>query len=125
MPKLPRGIKNPSDPTNELPIEDEIVEENTPTDVTQDVAPATPAYSTINTEVSESPRVTPAVTIIAPDLTTPEKVTAQSNVKVRCRYDHSCTVAGVKYSFKKGVVQTVPLNVKKVLERADLLLPLN
>ena len=69
----------------------------------------------------------PAVTFIKqPDtIEKVEKVTAQTKVRVRCRYDHNCSVGGVRYTFKKGVVQLVPLNVKKVLERADLLIPVN
>lgn len=45
------------------------------------------------------------------------------NVKVRLRYDHSCCVAGEYYDFKAGKVYIVPRNVKKILSRADLLIP--
>lgn len=45
------------------------------------------------------------------------------NVKVRLRADHSCCIAGEYYDFKAGKVYIVPRNVKKILGRADLLIP--
>lgn len=46
------------------------------------------------------------------------------NVKVRTNCDHRCSIGGVWYDFKKGVQQSVPDEVKTVLLRAGLLMPL-
>lgn len=48
----------------------------------------------------------------------------QKRVKVRLKKDHKCNIGGEWYVFKEGVRQDVPENVKNILGRADLLLPL-
>lgn len=63
----------------------------------------------------------PAVDIIKPDLTKPAPEPPPKNVKVRLRQDHTCTIGGEKYALKKNMVYPVPLNVKVILERANLL----
>ncbi len=45
-------------------------------------------------------------------------------VRILPRTDHSCVIGGVRYTLTKGVQQNVPLNVKEILAKADLLLPL-
>lgn len=45
-------------------------------------------------------------------------------VRILPRTDHSCVIGGVRYTLTKGVQQNVPLNVKEILSKADLLLPL-
>lgn len=46
------------------------------------------------------------------------------NVKIRMRVDHKCTIAMERYDLKAGKTYTVPLNVKRVLNKAGLLSPL-
>lgn len=46
------------------------------------------------------------------------------NVKIRMRVDHKCTIAMERYDLKAGRTYTVPLNVKRVLNKAGLLSPL-
>ena len=85
------------------------------------------------TSVSE-PEEMPEV-VIVPTITEPEKVTIKAavidnskfpddKVKIRLAQDHTCTIGDTKYNFEKRKVYDVPLNVKKVLERANLLAPL-
>lgn len=45
--------------------------------------------------------------------------------KIRMRVDHKCTVAMVKYDLEKGKTYVVPDNVKRILNKAGLLAPLN
>lgn len=45
-------------------------------------------------------------------------------VKILPKVDHSCVIGGTRYTLKKGVQQNVPLDVKNILSRNDLLLPL-
>ena len=54
-----------------------------------------------------------------------EKKEPEANVKIRMREDHRCTIAMVRYDFKKGKLYTVPANVKRILNNAGLLAPLN
>jgi hypothetical protein len=54
-----------------------------------------------------------------------EKKEPEANVKIRMREDHRCTIAMVRYDFKKGKLYTVPVNVKRILNNAGLLAPLN
>lgn len=49
----------------------------------------------------------------------------EANVKIRMRENHRCTIAMVRYDFKKGKLYTVPANVKRILNNAGLLAPLN
>ena len=52
------------------------------------------------------------------------KETAPSNVRVATKRDHSCTIGGVHYHFFKEKQQLVPVAVKDILLRADLLMPI-
>lgn len=45
-------------------------------------------------------------------------------VKILPKTNHTCVIGGVRYTLKKGVQQNVPLDVKSILTKADLLLPL-
>lgn len=47
-----------------------------------------------------------------------------SKVRVKTNVDHTCTIGGTRYIFKKGVQQNVPEGVKDRLLRAGLLMPL-
>ena len=46
------------------------------------------------------------------------------NVRILPRTNHSCVIGGTRYTLRKGVQQVVPLEVKNILAREDLLLPL-
>lgn len=46
------------------------------------------------------------------------------NVRVLPKTDHTCVIGGERYFFKAGVQQNVPLEVKEILAKADLLSPL-
>lgn len=46
------------------------------------------------------------------------------NVKIRMRVDHKCVIAMERYDLKAGKTYVVPLNVKRVLNKAGLLAPL-
>ena len=48
----------------------------------------------------------------------------QEKVRIRMREDHQCTIAMVRYSFKKGRCYDVPPNVKNILNKRGLLDPL-
>lgn len=50
--------------------------------------------------------------------------TIERNVKICPKVNHSCTIGGVKYHLEKGKQVNVPLNVKTILMKADLLMPL-
>lgn len=61
------------------------------------------------------------------EITMEENITQKAPVKsVRIcpSEDHSCSIGGVRYFFKKGVCQNVPLEVKEILVKAGLLSPL-
>ena len=53
-----------------------------------------------------------------------ESTPASRNVKVRLKRNHSCVIGGERYNFEGGKQVSVPENVKAILMRADLLLPL-
>lgn len=53
-----------------------------------------------------------------------ESTPAVRNVKVRLKRNHSCVIGGERYNFEGGKQVSVPENVKAILMRADLLLPL-
>lgn len=51
------------------------------------------------------------------------KLTAPKTVKIKLAKDHNCCIGGQRYYFKAGEVYDVPVNVKSVLSRGDLLRP--
>lgn len=55
-------------------------------------------------------------------MATPKK---EGTVKIRMRVDHRCTIAMVRYDLKKGQTYIVPENVKRILDKAGFLAPLN
>lgn len=46
------------------------------------------------------------------------------NAKILPKENHSCCIGGVRYYLKKGVQTNVPIEVKEVLNKAGLLMPL-
>lgn len=42
-------------------------------------------------------------------------------VKIKTKVNHKCTIGGVPYRFVAGVIETVPQEVKDILNRAGLL----
>lgn len=60
------------------------------------------------------------VTLVA-NTTKPIEV---KNVRVMLKRDHKCHVGGVWYTFKKDKQYNVPENVKGILKKSNLLLPL-
>lgn len=53
-----------------------------------------------------------------------EQKSAVKNVKILPKEDHNCSIGGVRYYLRKGVQQSVPEEVKAVLLKSNLLLPL-
>ena len=45
-------------------------------------------------------------------------------VRILPKKDHTCVIGGERYFLKSGVCQNVPLEVKNILTKADLLSPL-
>lgn len=103
--------------TSDLEVKQE--EDKTP------VAPA-PVAPAVNPSPAPAPAPTPVVNVNTPtDSGSASAVQAVSTMKrVRLRNSHNCSIGGVRYSFKKGEVVSVPENVRRVLAEADLLLPL-
>lgn len=56
---------------------------------------------------------------------TSKSVRKPGNVRIKMREDHKCTIAMVRYDFKKGECYHVPENVKRILDEHGLLAPLN
>lgn len=53
-----------------------------------------------------------------------EQKSAVKFVKILPRADHNCVIGGTRYFLKKGVQQNVPAEVKEILMKSDLLMPL-
>ena len=68
----------------------------------------------------EQPVVIEEVKMVETKNTTP----IERNVKVRLAVNHTCCVGGIRYHFEKNKVYNVPLNVKTILAKADMLKPL-
>lgn len=49
---------------------------------------------------------------------------AVKNVKILPKENHSCCIGGVRYFLKKGVHTNVPQEVKDILNKSGLLMPL-
>lgn len=49
---------------------------------------------------------------------------AVKNVKILPKENHSCCIGGVRYFLKKGVQTNVPQEVKDILNKSGLLMPL-
>lgn len=65
---------------------------------------------------------------IATDFTAteePPKVEEPQMARIRLAKDHRCNIGGTAYYFEKGKVYDVPVGVKRVLKRGDLLRPLS
>lgn len=75
----------------------------------------------------EAPETNTSPVATAPTVTFEDKASkapVQKNVKVCLRVNHSCTIGGVTYHFVKGKQTNVPADVKAILLKADLLMPL-
>lgn len=94
--------------------------ESPSTEIVTESTPSSPVEETPVTVVPEVPEKTPVVTFDDKASTVP----VQKNVKVCTRVNHSCTIGGVTYHFVKGKQTNVPANVKAILLKADLLMPL-
>lgn len=75
--------------------------------------------------VEEEKVETPTLKVDTSKAKVDEKKEPEVNVKIRMRENHRCTIAMVRYDFKKGKLYTVPANVKRILNNAGLLAPLN
>lgn len=53
-----------------------------------------------------------------------EQKSAVRNVRVMLKSDHTCSIGGTRYFFKKGVCVNVPQEVKDILNKSGLLMPL-
>lgn len=89
------------------------------TPVTEEDRATSSAESTPNEEPQE--KEAPAITFTASDEV---KVAPQRDVKIRMSVSHVCSIGGKRYSLEKGKTYNVPENVKSILLRAGLLLPL-
>lgn len=96
-----------------------IDEDNTSVEDVKDVAikqeenPVETVENSIKEEVSD--------VVFNPDI---DQKPVVKNVKVRTNADHNCCIGGVRYYFKKGVQTDVPCEVKSVLLKSGLLMPL-
>lgn len=78
------------------------------------------AIKTTNAE----PKAEPEVSAVTMDTGIKPPPPPPKQVKIRAREAHSCVIGGTRYTFAKGEAYTVPENVRAVLAKADLLLPL-
>lgn len=102
--------------------------------VTEEVKEEKTADTTTEQEEDVTVDETPEVEVDVPKDDEPEvdvdpevnvgKKAPQGNVKIKMRVDHTCTVAMERYDLKAGKTYNVPLNVKRILNRAGLLSPL-
>lgn len=60
---------------------------------------------------------------VSMDMDKPQKAPVH-HIRVRTNRDHRCCVGGVWYDFKKGIPIGVPDEVKEILLKAGLLMPL-
>lgn len=97
----------------------ENVEVNTETDNVEEVQVEVPEVEVPENDTQDS---TVEVETDKAQVNTSNK--PNGNVKIRMRVDHKCTIAMERYDLKAGKTYTVPLNVKRVLNKAGLLSPL-
>ena len=107
-------------PETETPETHDTEEGGTEETVTEETVIETPEVTEETPEAPEEPEAPAVVFKEAPTTKTPPV----QNVKIRICKDHVCTIGGETYSFTKGKVEIVPENVKAILSRAGLLLPL-
>lgn len=62
-----------------------------------------------------------AIIVAKPENTTPPK---SPMVDVATCVDHTCSIGGKRYEFKRGVKTSVPRPIKDILKNAGLLMPL-
>jgi hypothetical protein len=129
-PKVPKGTIQVGDEVNET--ETETTEEAVDTENVDTVDSTVETDS--NTEVEEnSDTDSEEVTMQSPEeetnntdsvemVKTEDKLVAERNVKVKTSMNYNCCIGGERYSFEKDKVQSVPLNVKLILEKEDNLL---
>lgn len=91
-----------------------------------DPEPEAPAPSVLERMMSNKPTTSGVhvdTSVLEPD---PENIPEEpkKNVKIRLREDHRCTIAMRQYIFEKGHCYDVPPNVKEILNKRGLLLPL-
>lgn len=75
----------------------------------------------VNEEASETAPPEDVSEVVFSDT---ESSPATRNVKIRLKKNHSCVIGGERYNFEAGKQVSVPENVKDILMRADMLLPL-
>lgn len=133
-PTRPRkSAKKPAEPQVEVVLEttDQVTPEETP--VTS-VTPENLENQETQNEGKQDENTPDVVIVTPPENPEDEKVTAdltpvatakaQSNVKVATNRDHTCSIGGIRYNFYKGKQQSVPVAVKEILLKSNLLLPL-
>ncbi len=52
------------------------------------------------------------------------KLKSEGKEKIRVNVNHFCNIGGERYDFKKNEIYEVPIQVKLILQRANLLAPL-
>ena len=100
-------------------VGDVVVEVANPVETVDEVINnAVDAVETVgDVEVKEEIEVDPEATS--------KSVRKPGNVRIKMRENHKCTIATVRYDFKKGECYHVPENVKRILDEHGLLAPLN
>lgn len=107
-PPVPAPENDPVPPAEPAPTPAPEPEPEPP--VVVNIPETTPAASKVEVNPNSLPETPPPA---------PEQ-----NVRIRMARDHRCTIAMKPYDLKKGQCYTVPPNVKRILNRAGLLLPL-
>ena len=102
----------------------ENVEVNTETDSVEEVQVEVPEVEVPEVEVPENDTQDSTVEVETDKAQVNTSNKPNGNVKIRMRVDHKCTIAMERYDLKAGKTYTVPLNVKRVLNKAGLLSPL-
>lgn len=126
--KLPAET-NPVE-AGEITVNMDTPDESAPADVkdtevqSKDVVPPTPETDAKKAVDSVIPSVKSGEVITFNPDPVGSKAQEQKKVKVSTVRDHSCTIGGQSYAFKKGKVVVVPENVKRVLKKAGILAPL-
>jgi len=112
--ELTEAINTPllSDTGDEFPDDTLVAEEPETVEVTEEV----------DDFVAEEPAEEAEPEVVLVENT--NKPLEPKKVRVRLKANHKCNIGGEWYNFIKGGVYSVPDNVREILSRADLLLPL-
>lgn len=95
-------------------------------EVTVEVEATKEVVETPEVEIPEEVKVEEPKVVVDEEVAKVDKSKKPNgSVKIRMRVDHRCTIAMERYDLKQGQTYTVPENVKRILNDAGLLAPLN